>query len=52
MRVNDLNEAVDVAYKLALNQPECARKAALASQFATQHQGAVARCVELLKPLM
>jgi len=47
-----LNEAVDVAYRLALDKQECANKAELARQFATQHQGAVARCVELIKPLM
>jgi 3-deoxy-D-manno-octulosonic-acid transferase len=52
VRVKHLNEAVDVAYRLALDKQECANKAELARQFATQHQGAVARCVELIKPLM
>ena len=52
IRVSDLKEAVDVAYRLALDKHECANKAELARQFATQHQGAVARCIELIKPLM
>ena len=52
IRANDLKEAVDVAYRLALDKHECANKAELARQFATQHQGAVARCIELIKPLM
>jgi 3-deoxy-D-manno-octulosonic-acid transferase len=52
IRASDLKEAVDVAYRLALDKHECANKAELARQFATQHQGAVARCIELIKPLM
>ena len=52
IRARDLTEAVDVAYRLALDKQECANKAELARQFATQHQGAVARCIELIKPLM
>ena len=52
IKARDLTEAVDVAYRLALDKQECANKAELARQFATQHQGAVARCIELIKPLM
>lgn len=52
IRVHHLKEAVEVAYRLALDKQECANKAELAQQFATQHQGAVARCIELIKPLM
>ena len=52
IRASDLKEAVDVAYRLALDKHECANKTELARQFATQHQGAVARCIELIKPLM
>jgi 3-deoxy-D-manno-octulosonic-acid transferase len=52
LRTADLAEAVSRAHGLALNRQEAAHMAKAASGFATLHQGAVQRCIELLKPLL
>ena len=52
LRTADLSEAVSQAHALAIDEEKCLRMAEAASSFATQHQGAVQRCLLLLKPLL
>lgn len=52
MRTVNLSEAVRQAHELTMNPQRCKAMAEDASRFATQHQGAVLRCLELLKPLL
>ena len=52
LRTANLSEAVSRAHALAVNHQEGANMAKAAGSFATQHQGAVQRCIELLKPLL
>ena len=52
LRTANLSEAVSRAHALAVNRQEGANMAKAAGSFATQHQGAVQRCIELLKPLL
>jgi len=52
LRTVNLAEAVSRAHALAVNRQEGANMAKAAGSFATQHQGAVQRCIELLKPLL
>jgi 3-deoxy-D-manno-octulosonic-acid transferase len=51
-RVSNLSEAVAVAHALALNQTQQAQMAQAAQAFSLAHQGAVARCVALIQPLL
>jgi UDP-N-acetylmuramoylalanine--D-glutamate ligase len=48
----DMAEAVKAAYQLAMDRTACQQTSALATQFASRHQGAVARCLALMKPLL
>ena len=52
VRVKDMAEAVKTAYQLAMDRTACEQKSALATQFASRHQGAVQRCLALMQPLM
>ena len=52
VRVKDMAEAVKAAYQLAMDRTACQQTSALATQFASRHQGAVARCLALMKPLL
>lgn len=47
-----LSEAVGAAHALALNQAQQAQMAKAAQVFSFEHQGAVARCVALIQPLL
>ena len=51
-RFSTLSEAVAQAHALALNQPQQAQMAQAAQRFSFEHQGAVARCVALVQPLL
>jgi hypothetical protein len=51
-RLPTLSEAVDLAHALALNRIEQAQMAKAAQGFSLEHQGAVARCVALVQPLL
>ena len=48
----ELAQAVGTAYQLAMNPEACQRKSALATEFAARHQGAVARCLQLMQALI
>ena len=52
VRVQDMAEAVKTAYQLAMDRQACERKSSLAVEFAARHQGAVARCLQLMQPLL
>jgi len=52
VRVKDMAEGVKAAYQLAMDRTACQQTSALATQFASRHQGAVARCLALMKPLL
>jgi len=52
VRVQDMAQAVGTAYQLAMNPEACQRKSALATEFAARHQGAVARCLQLMQALI
>ena len=52
LRTANLAEAVSRAHALAVNRQEGLNMAEAARGFATQHQGAAQRCLELLKPLL
>jgi 3-deoxy-D-manno-octulosonic-acid transferase len=52
LRAVDLSDAVQKAHALATHPQACQAMAGDASSFATQHQGAVLRCLALLKPLL
>ena len=51
-RVSNLSEAVQLAHALALNTAQQAQMAQAAQAFSLAHQGAVARCVALIQPLL
>lgn len=51
-RFSTLSEAVAQAHALALNQAQQAQMAKAAQRFSFEHQGAVARCVALVQPLL
>ena len=51
-RVSNLSEAVQLAHALALNTAQQAQMAQAAQVFSLAHQGAVARCVALIQPLL
>jgi 3-deoxy-D-manno-octulosonic-acid transferase len=51
-RLPTLSEAVDMGHALALNRVEQAQMAKAAQGFSLEHQGAVARCVALVQPLL
>lgn len=51
-RVSSLSEAVQLAHALALNAGQQAQMAQAAQAFSLAHQGAVARCVALIQPLL
>lgn len=51
-RVSSLSEAVQLAHALALNTAQQAEMAQVAQVFSLAHQGAVARCVALIQPLL
>ena len=52
LRAVDLSDAVKQAHALATRSQDCQAMAAQASRFATQHQGAVLRCLALLEPML
>ena len=52
VRVQDMAQAVSTAYQLAMDPQACQRKSALATEFAAHHQGAVARCLQLMQTLI
>lgn len=52
LRAVDLSDAVRQAHGLATRPQDCQAMAAQASRFATQHQGAVLRCLALLKSML
>lgn len=52
IRVDNMSQAVKSAHALATHTQACKDMAEAASAFATQHHGAVLRCMELLKPLL
>ncbi len=52
VRVKNMLQAVSTAHALATHQPELMRMRQAAQGFATQHQGAVVRCLSLLKPIL
>jgi D-alanine-D-alanine ligase-like ATP-grasp enzyme len=52
VRGQDMAQAVGTAYQLAMNPEACQRKSALATEFAARHQGAVARCLQLMQALI
>jgi hypothetical protein len=45
-------QAVNTAYQLAMDAEACQQKSALATEFAARHQGAVARCLQLMQALI
>lgn len=51
-RASSLSEAVQLAHALALNAGQQAQMAQAAQAFSLAHQGAVARCVALVQPLL
>ena len=51
-RLQSMSEAVTVAHALALNHAQQAQMAQAAQGFSLEHQGAVARCVALVQPLL
>jgi len=52
LRAVDLSDAVKQAHELATRSQDCQAMAARAGRFATQHQGAVLRCLALLEPML
>jgi len=52
IRVEDMSQAVKSAHALATHSQAGKDMAKAASAFATQHHGAVQRCLELLKPFL
>ena len=52
LRAVDLSDAVKQAHALATKPQACQATAGVACRFATQHQGAVQRCLALLEPLL
>jgi 3-deoxy-D-manno-octulosonic-acid transferase len=52
VRVQDMAQAVNTAYQLAMDPEACQQKSALATEFAARHQGAVARCLQLIQALI
>jgi 3-deoxy-D-manno-octulosonic-acid transferase len=52
LRAVDLSDAVKQAHALATKPQVCQAMAGVAGRFATQHQGAVLRCLALLEPLL
>ena len=51
-RLSTLSEAVDLAHALALDGAQQKQMAQSAQRFSFEHQGAVARCVALVQPLL
>ena len=51
-RLSSLSEAMGMAHALSLNPSHQAQMAKAAQVFSFEHQGAVARCVALVQPLL
>ncbi|MFZ9337581.1 MAG: 3-deoxy-D-manno-octulosonic acid transferase [Limnohabitans sp.] len=50
VRVQDMAQAVKTAHQLAMDRQACQQKSVRATEFAARHQGAVARCLQLMQP--
>ena len=50
VRVQDMAQAVKTAHQLAMDRQACQQKSLRATEFAERHQGAVARCLQLMQP--
>ena len=50
VRVQDMAQAVKTAHQLAMDRQACQQKSERATEFAARHQGAVARCLQLMQP--